>query len=272
MNTIISKQEVGILKPSNLPDWLLSHGIPTITTEECAHLFGIPVNEVPQRLVRLRGNGHLVSVARGLWAVVPAEYREMGAPEPFIYIDPLMNYYGCDYCVGWLSSAAMQGARHQASQVFQVAVDRHIRKRQVGRSELQFFDRSYIKELSKRRVTTSRGTVVAASPAATMLMVSSDLIISGGIDNAATIITELAEENPDYEKDLIKDASLFPRASVARLGWILERITGECLSDDLAHYCNETEFPTALSSYDKRKGRVDKRWNVIENRAVEADI
>ena len=63
---------------------------------------------------KLRNNGHLISVARGLWAVVPAEYREIGAPEPIIYIDSLMNYYSCDYCIGWLSSAAMQGARQQA--------------------------------------------------------------------------------------------------------------------------------------------------------------
>ena len=272
MNTMISRQTEGSIKPSNLPDWLLSHGISTVTTEECAHLFGVPLNEVPQRLVRLRNSGHLQAVARGFWVVVPPEYREMGAPEPIIYIDQLMRYYSCDYCIGWLSSAAMQGARHQASQVYQVAVDRQIRRRQIGRSELQFFDRSYINKLTTRRITTSRGTAITASPAATMLMVSSDLLISGGLDNVATIITELAEENPGYEQDLVMNATLFPHAAVARLGWILENISDEQLPDDLAHYCNESKSPTVLSPYDKRIGRIDERWNVIENRVIEADI
>ena len=272
MNTYISNQKKGIIKPAELPEWLLAHGISTVTTDECAHLFDVPVNEVPQRLVRLRKSGRLISVARGLWTAVPAEYREMGAPEPIIYIDSLMKYYDCDYCIGWLSAAAMQGARHQASQVLHVAVDRQVRKRHIGRSELQFFDRSYIRDLSKNRINTSRGSAVVASPAATMFMVSSDLIVSGGIDNAATIIAELAEENPNYKKDLINNYTLFPRAAVARLGWILENISGEHAPDDMADYCSNHGTPSVLSPYDKRSGRLDKRWNLIENRAVEADI
>ena len=30
--------------------------------------------------------------------------------------------------------------------------------------------------------------------------------------------------------------------------------------------------PVMLSPYDGRSGRIDKRWNVIENRIVEADV
>ena len=272
MNTIISKHNIGTIKPSDLPDWLISHGIATATTEECAHLFGVPEKEVPQRLVRLRKSGRMIAVARGLWAVIPAEYRKMGAPEPIVYIDALMSFYGRDYCVGWLSAAAMQGARHQAPQVFQIAVDKQIRNRQIGRSELQFFERSYIEGLSKRRITTSRGTAVTASASATMLMVSADLKISGGIDNAATIISELAEENPDYRNDLMINVPLFPKAAVSRLGWILEKIADEDDLDELADYCANGGEPTVLSPYDNRNGRIDKKWNVIENRIIEVDI
>ena len=82
MNTLITKQPSKSVKPSELPDWLTSHGISSITTEECAHLLGIPEKEVSQRLIRLRSKGSLVAAARGLWLPVPAEYREMGAPEP----------------------------------------------------------------------------------------------------------------------------------------------------------------------------------------------
>ena len=63
------------------------------------------IDEVPQRLARSRSAGSLVGIARGLWAAVPAEFREMGAPEPIMSIDEQMRFYDNEYCVGWLSAA-----------------------------------------------------------------------------------------------------------------------------------------------------------------------
>ena len=41
MNTTIQKQKKGSLAPSELPVWLVSHGLSVITTEECAFLLGL---------------------------------------------------------------------------------------------------------------------------------------------------------------------------------------------------------------------------------------
>ncbi|MBQ6734409.1 MAG: hypothetical protein IJR00_05820, partial [Lachnospiraceae bacterium] len=252
--------------------WLVSHGIATISSQECAHLFGVPREEVPQRMVRLRKKGQFVALARGLWVAVPAEYREMHAPDPMYYIDDLMSFYGCDYCVGWLSAAALQGARQQAPQVFQLAANKMLRNRVIGRSRLQFFDRSYVSKITRRRITISSGRAYVASPGTTMLMAASDPVQCGGIDNTATIITELAEENTEYREDILKDAPLFSDTAVRRLGWVLEHVAGEDSLDALAKYCERANTPALLLSDGRRSGSIDRRWNIIVNREIEADI
>ena len=272
MNTIISQQNKGSLKPAALSDWLISRGVTSITTEECAYLLGVPATEVPQRLAGLRRKGQLVSVARGLWIPVSAEYREMGAPEPIQYIHRLMDFYGCEYCLGWLTAASVLGASHQAPQVFQVATERVLRSRSVGRSEIRFYNRSYVRSVSKKRVSLVTGSAFVTTPGATMLMAASDLSLCAGIDNAATVICELAEEHPGFMNDVLKDAPLFSNASVHRLGWILDHIAGISDMDELADYCDRAQEPTILSPGGGRTGTIDNKWHVIENRRVEADI
>ena len=272
MNTIIQKQNFGILHPSELQEWLTSHGVSTVTTEECAHLFGVPVNEVSQRLVRSRAKGQLVSAARGLWVAVPAEYREMGAPEPMRYIHDLMGFYKCDYCVGWLSAASLHGASHHAPQVFQVAVTKALRKRSIGRSELQFYFRSYVRQITKKKISLSNGSAMVCSPGATMLMVAADPQYCAGIDNVATIIYELADNHPDFMKDVLADARLFPKAAVRRLGWILDHVVEVSDLRELSDFCSGSSEPAMLSPGGPRTGSIDKRWNIIENRRIEADI
>ncbi|MBQ9021812.1 MAG: hypothetical protein IJ113_07350 [Eggerthellaceae bacterium] len=272
MNTVIERQPQGSVKPAELSDWLVSHGVATVTTEECAHLLGVAMGELSQRLTGSRAKTKIVSVARGLWAAVPAEYREAGAPEPVRYVDGLMDFYGCSYCVGWLSAAALYGASHQAPQVFQVATERQIRDRQVGRSRLEFHARSYVRDLPKRRVSLSAGSVFAATPEATMLMVSADLLYSGGIDNAATVVAELADEaDPDVEAILVC-APMFPDSAVCRLGWLLDHVAGMRGLEQMSSYCRATGDPAMLSPYAGRSGPIDKEWNVIVNREVEADV
>ena len=105
-----------------------------------------------------------------------------------------------------------------------------------------------------------------------MLMVAADLLEVGGIDNAATIITEIAEEKGKYLGNIIKDYMLFPHSAVCRLGWILESIAEQDGLDELAEICARESAPAILSPYDPRTGERNTKWNIIVNRKVEADI
>ena len=260
------------MRPGELSDWLISHGISVITTEECGYLLGVPAAQVPQRLVRLRKKGQLVAAARGLWIAVPAEYREMGAPEPMRYIHSLMEFYECEYCIGWLTAASLHGASHQASQVFQVAVNKQLRERAIGRSRIQFLYRSYVSTVSKRKLSFSTGSAVVCTPGATMLMAAADPAACAGIDNAATIICELADGHPDFMREVLKDAPLFSATAVHRLGWILDRVGSISGLEPLEDYCTAAAEPFILSPGSGRTGKIDKKWNIVENRRIEADI
>lgn len=188
------------------------------------------------------------------------------------YLDDFMTFINRDYCVGWLSAAALHGASHQAPQVFQIAVTRQVRDRTIGRSALEFHERSYIAKVPTRRASTSAGVARVASPGATMLMACSDPLLCGGLNNVATIVAELADEQPGYLADVIHGAPLFPKATICRLGWLLENVADENALDGLSDLCAGLGEPAMLSPYGPRSGEIDRKWNVIVNKRVEADI
>ena len=129
------------LSPGELSDWLVGQGRHFISTAEVAGLLGISVSSVPASLERAREAGKLVSVTKGGWVPVPAQYRTAGAPPPSHFIHQLMAYLGHPYYVGFLSAAAIHGASHQAAMVFQVVTPAKLRERKVGRGRLRFVER-----------------------------------------------------------------------------------------------------------------------------------
>lgn len=275
MNSFIQSTAKGSIHASELSDWLIAHGMVGASTEDIAHLLGVSIKDVPSRIMRERKKGSLISPARGYWLAVPPERRLIGYPEAASYIDELMSFLKTDYCVGWLSAAAYYGASHHAPQVFEVAVDRPIRDRNVGTDRLLFFKRDYVRNVFSPSLTRSSTTMKVASVGTTMLMAASDLELVGGNDNAATIIIELANTYPTCLSDVLKNASYFPAAAVRRLGWMLDSFIGKKINDfdQLETYC--TSLPTApslLSPTDTFRGHLNQTWNLIVNRKVEPDL
>ena len=262
----------GSVSASGLPDWALSHGITSLSTQDVMCLCSLPANQVSQRMAALRRNSKLFSPARGLWIPIPAEYRTWGAPEPMYYIADMMAHLGTDYLVGWLSAAERHGAHHHAPQVFQVATSKTLRARSMGRSRLEFYCRDYVGTATQSPLIKQKTGVSVASPGTTMLMLASDPGVSGGMSNVANVIVELSEENPDFAPELVNDAPLFPDAAARRAGWLLDEFGGGT-PDELAEYCTLlTSEPSFLSPSSKRVGRLSQRWNLVVNEEVDPDI
>ena len=261
------------VKATELSDWLLSHGVPAVTTKEAAALMGIPEDRVRQRLAVPRKKGRIATPSRGLWVPVPPDRSAWGAPEPIAYLDALMEHLRATYYVGWLSAAALHGASHQAPQVFQVAADKRIEDRQVGRSRLRFLTRSATGSIPSTRMTTPAGIATVSTPGATMLDVMEDLEESGGLDNAVTVAIELARENPEYLDDVLVAAPQHSDSAVRRLGWALDRIGGETGLDKLERAAaGLSSNPSLLSPHSPRTTRVDDKWNLNVNKEVDPDL
>lgn len=261
------------MQARDLNPYMLGRGIASSTTEEVADILGVPAAEVRKRMAPLRRRGEFVCPARGLWVPVPSDKREWGAPEPWAYIDSMMVHLGREYCVGWLTAASVHGAGHQAAQVFQVAVSEPLRDRTVGRSRLQFSAKSDVGSMPSRMVSLPSGRARVATPEACALMVAESTDMAGGLDNAATVIVELAESESFSVEEVAAAASLFSKAAARRVGWILDEFAPDAGTAPLLAACGKDGSSASyLDPYAGRSGKLDSRWNIIVNREVEPDL
>ena len=274
MDAVIRKKtQNGTIKTAEVVSWLLSRGITAVTNEELSALLGVSLNQMLQRLAPLVKRGEIISPCRGFWIPIPFEYRQWGAPEAIYYIDKMMRFLENDYYVGWLSAASVLGASHHAVQVFQVATERRVRNRVVGRSDFKFFQRSNVGSLPTFPHKTQTGTVKVSTRAATMLSVANDLSIAAGLDNAANIIIELSETEEPFIDEVAACSSLFPISALRRLGWILEDLTETPTLDILAELSKESTVKVSkLTSYKPYSDHINNRWSLDLNERIDPDV
>ncbi|MDO5503720.1 MAG: type IV toxin-antitoxin system AbiEi family antitoxin [Actinomycetia bacterium] len=253
-----------------LVDWLLARGRSSITTSEIAAVLGIPQDQVRRRLHAPASRGEWVSPARGLWIPVPAQFRLWGAPEGIEIIDAMMAHLGAGYYVGWLTAAEIHGAAHQAPQVFQVATDRAVQDRQVGRTRFTFATRTALRHIPTVAHPTRAGTAMVSTREATMLDIAADISLAGGIDNAATVLIELAEDSRDADA-LAAAAAHHCAAALRRAGWVLDRLGG--LDTDTLHQLADKHdaAPSLLDPTGPTTGHIDQHWQLRINRDVQEE-
>lgn len=93
-----------------------------------------------------------------------------------------------------------------------------------------------------------------------------------GLDNVATILTELAEHIDPHR--LVEVAELSPVSYAQRLGYLLDLVGEKDLAEPLADYVRlKRPIPTALTPKVSIKGaKKDRRWQVYVNTTIDPDI
>ena len=260
-----------VVRAPDLADWALAHGHGALTTADVAALLAVDPDQVRRRLNVPAHRGEWVQPTRGLWVPVPPEYRTWGAPPGIELVDLIMRHLSVDYYVGWLSAAAIHGAAHQAPQVFQVAVNRHLRDRAVGRTRFSFAQRD-VTQIPITAVPTRDGSARVSTVEATMLDVANDPIRAAGIDNAATVIVELAELESFDVTTLAALADRFPAATGRRLGWILSQFTdGHDLGPLRSAVRDAVPSASRLDAHTTDGGPLDDAWMLVINRELEPE-
>lgn len=255
-----------------LDDLLISQGRYVVTSNDIEAAIGSSPN-LSGRLAALRRQLRLVSAAKGLYLVIPAEYRAWGSLPADWFIDPLMRHLGRQYYVGLLSAAAIHGASHQAPQVFQVMVDERVRARSLGRVKLRFYRSGLVKEMIERRGVERRPTHTGDYSVSSAELTAIDLIEyqrdAGGLNNVATVFSEIERLQGDT---LARLAEGRPQSVIRRLGWFLDRFRCADQLDSLAALVvRDREHPTPLEP-DGSPGAFDPRWNLLENAEIEPDL
>jgi predicted transcriptional regulator of viral defense system len=261
------------LKTSTAIDSLLARGQVALSTAEASKLLGVPADQVRVRMHPLLRTGRAFSPARGFWVAVPPEYRSWGVIPGVQFLDPMMAYLGRNYYVGWLSAAELHGAAHQRPQVLQVAVDRHLSDRDIGRVRLRFIERARLADVPRVRRNVPTGQVWVSTPEATALDLAADPVLGGGVSNVATVLVELGEDGRLDADRLAAAAERYPLAAARRLGFLLDSVGQPALAEALHDHTEQRRrFPPDTLAPGDGGGDVDSRWRLRINTTVEPDL
>jgi len=242
------------------------------TTDEAVSALGGSVVAARAALRRLKAKGEIADPHRGFHVIVPPEYRRLGCLPAEQFVPQLMQHLAEPYYVALLSAAELHGAAHQRPQVFQVMVKVNRRPLECGDVRVQFTARKDMEHTQVVDKKTPRGLLRVASPEATALEVVGYADQCGGLDNVASVLSELVELL-DAER-LVAEAERSPVAWVQRLGYLLDLTDHRDVADKLvAHVSTHAKVVAPLVRSRSRAGaKRDDRWKLAVNASVEPDL
>lgn len=244
----------------------LQAAFPTYSTET--------LNQVVKRLGRQR---RVLSIHKGYYLLIPAQYQVKGILPPALFVDGLMSHLKRPYYVGLLNAAALHGAAHQQPQEYFLFTTFPAMRPTAKRGlRIQYISKEVLPAeqfIESRKVET--GYLRVSSPALT----AADLVQYnrriGGLDRAATVLAELADA---IMEDAFPPLLLHsvPIAVWQRLGYLLEKVVEQpSLGGALYKACEQANIVfhrVALSPAHSIAGyTMNARWRVLPNVQVEAD-
>ena len=259
---------------------LLSTGRTVFTADEAEQALGVGHGAFLDAAERLQRRKALLNPRQGFYVVVPPQYASWGAPPPVWYIDALMRREGHAYYVGLLKAAELHGATHQAVMEFQVITAKRLPRIRAGRSMIVFYFRKDMNAVTAgiEDRKTDTGTMKMSSAALTALDLLRYPQASGGIDNVATVLSDLRQEIDPAQ--LAALSAVVERPVVQRLGYLLDHLGHDELTGPMQEALRE-RGSLPWTEIDRREARDpdfasetlqrDVRWRVIARRMPQVD-
>lgn len=251
---------------------LAAAGRRSFGTAEAQSVLGGSRAAVKAALNRLAKQGAIASPLRGFYVIVPPEYRSLGCLPADQFIPDLMKSLKAPYYAGVLTAAQYYGAAHQRPQEFQVCVGKARKPLTCGNVRVAFIVRKRLGEVPAQSFNTVAGTLLVSTPEATALDLVGYQDRAGGLDNVATVLSELAERL-DPEK-LATVAATAPLPWAQRLGYLLERVNAGAKAERLRAYVRARAHDTALllPAARRKKAPRDETWKLLINVQVESEL
>jgi predicted transcriptional regulator of viral defense system len=233
---------------------------------------GVSPTAAKLALNRLSKQQLITSPARGFYVIVPPEYRSLKSLPADQFIPALMQKLGLIYYAGLLSAAQYHGAAHHRPQEFQVMVAKSRRAIVSGAVRVSFIVHKNVDRIPVQDFNTPRGTVRVSTPEATAVDLVGYPGHIGGLDQAATILSELAEKL-DPEK-LAMAARNAPMPWAQRLGYLLEKFGGGDRVGSLKSYVRQHATQTALllPTAPRENAIRNDDWKLTINAEVEPEL
>ncbi len=259
---------------------LRSFGQLSFTFSQAINDLGITSDSLKSAIYRLKKKGILISPAKGFYIIIPPEDRPYGCIPAEELLPLLADHLGFNYYVGLLSAGTFYGAAHQRPAVFQIFVDRKFKKKlNFGKIYIDPIYRKSLEGIPTRSFNVKTGYLRVSTPEVTAMDLLENPIKSGGLNNVATVLSELIESINTTNLLLLARQS-GENAWLQRFGYILEKLD----PDDLSA---KQRILSALSSYLKLESLtyiplapvmpaegfpLSEKWKIIENTTFESDI
>lgn len=251
---------------------LAASGRYQFVSREAQAALGVSAAAAKLALNRLAKQKLVASPARGFYVIVPPEYRAIGCLPAEQFIPALMKRLDLRYYAGLLSAAQYHGAAHQRPQEFQVFLPKNRRPLACGRTRVVFMVRKRLAEVPVQSFNTPRGTLLVSTPEATALDLVGYQHHAGGLDQVATVLSELADRI-DPEK-LAVAARTGPVPWAQRLGYLLETVGAGEKAVRLKNYVREhaKQSTVLLPGGARARAPRDEGWKLYINADVQADV
>ncbi len=260
------------MKTTEFINMLRSQGRYSFTITEAEKALELNKIATINALRRLRLKKMVVSPARGFYLILLPEYQILGCPPAELFISDLMKYLNQPYYVGFISAAQYYGAAHQKPQRFQVVTTKNRLPIRCGRIHIEFIANKNIVVVPTRPFNTMVGTINVATPE----IIAADIVSmpkhAAGINNATTILAELAEHLEI--KKIIELTKLNPELFwLQRLGYLLEFLGFDQIANSISKILSGKKLHWArLVSQAKYKPlQRNNKWKIIVNTNVEPD-
>ena len=232
-------------------------------------------------LNRLAKQGAIASPARGFYVIVPPEYRALGCLPADQFIPALMKALGMPYYAGLLTAAQYHGAAHQRPQEFQVFLEKRRLPIECGKVRVAFLIRKRLQDVPVQALNTPRGSLLLSTPEATAVDLVGYQRQAGGLDQVATVLSELAEKIDPQKLAAAAATAAVPWAQ--RLGYLLEHVGAADRVAPLKEYVRARAHESALllpnAPEPPKQGRArapklerNGDWKLFINTAVETDL
>ena len=225
----------------------------------------------------------LVSPRHGFLLILRPEDQAAGAPDPMLWIDPLMKHQGLGYRISLLRAAAFHGSSHQAAMTFQVLVPRQLRDFEVGKYRLEFLYQApgALAKVNQpgllERAKSNAGFANIAGVELTLLDCVRYFHRAGGLSGVAQIIKDIGDK-ADSRK-LAKGAEAYENSVVRRLGYLLDLVGHKRQSRALEPFMKDAKAivrldPAVRPLFAAREAAYEKnaKWKLEINESVEIDF
>ena len=251
---------------------LLRAGRIHFSFEEFQKALGVSHEAALATLRRMRKMLLVASPLEGFHLALSPEYERLKCPPPDQFIHQLMDHLKIRYYVGFLSAAELHGAAHQRPQAFQVAVSEQRRNLRCGEIFIQFTQRKKLDRVPISLVNSKTTQFRVSTPEVTAFDLVSSPSLGGGLNNVATVLSEL-QEALDPQK-LADVSELFSHIIGQRLGFLLELVGAMKKTGALLKRLEpKMKVYTPLEPSRKMTGaKRNARWKVAINTDVEPDL